>query len=303
MFKDSFQPENDRYKNSFQPSYYPLLRTSLAFQRKLLKALEDGGVPLLCGTDASTVGPVAGFGVHDELQEFVNDGLTPFQALETATSNPAKYFRANDQWGTIQAGKRADFVLLAGNPLADIANTRKIEGIVLQGKWLDGKTLQQELQRVPAEYQARIQEMEKLLQKSPEQANTLIAEMDPYAAVAATALQQLTQGQDGKAVYATLARLSEALLKSQMLSEDAINDLGYQFVRKQKYDQAIAALRWNTEHYPKSANAWDSLAEAIFKSGNVPQALEGYRKALEVDPKYPNAEVARKFIQEHSPAQ
>ena len=299
--QDSFQPQNDRYKNSFQPSYYPLLHTSLAFQRKLLKALEVGGVPLLCGTDASTVGPVAGFGVHDELQEFVNDGLTPFQALQTATTNPARYFRASDHWGTIEAGKSADLVLLAGNPLEDIANTRKIEGLVLQGKWLDGKTLRAELQRVPDQYHARIEEMEFLLQYSPEKANSLITEIDPYGVIASIALEQLTQGQDGKSLEATLHRLSEQLSNSELLSEGAINNMGYQFARKQKYDQAIAALRWNTEHYPKSANTWDSLAEVMFKSGNVPQALEGYRKALEVDRKYPNAEAAQKFIQEHAP--
>lgn len=55
----ALQPAANRYKNGFRPEFYPRIRTSLAFQRKLLKALQDGGVPLMAGTDASDVGPVA----------------------------------------------------------------------------------------------------------------------------------------------------------------------------------------------------------------------------------------------------
>jgi imidazolonepropionase-like amidohydrolase len=298
--QEGFQPENDRYKNNFEPALYPQLRTSLAFQRKLLKALADGGVPLLCGTDASAVGPVAGFGVHEELQEFVNDGMTPYQALQTATTNPARYFRRSEEWGTIEAGKRTDLVMLAGNPLEDIGNTKKIEGVMLQGKWMDEKTLHAELERVPAEYNARIAEIERLLEKNPEKANTFMGDMDPYGSVAASALDRLVEGQDAKALEMTLRRLREKLPNSNMVSEEAINTLGYHLLRKHKNDQAIAALLLNTENYPKSANTWDSLAEAQFKSGDVQKAVGNYRKALDVDPKYPNAEAAQKFIKEHS---
>ena len=87
----NFQPEVNRYKNGFAETAYPRLRASLALQRKLVKALQDAGVPILSGTDASDVGPVAGFGLHEELQEFVKDGFTPYQALLTATVNPARF--------------------------------------------------------------------------------------------------------------------------------------------------------------------------------------------------------------------
>jgi imidazolonepropionase-like amidohydrolase len=82
----------------------------------------------MAGTDASDVGPVAGFGIHDELQEYVNDGFTPFQALQTATVNPARYFRRSQEFGTIEPGKRADLVLLEQNPLADISNLERLQG-------------------------------------------------------------------------------------------------------------------------------------------------------------------------------
>jgi len=79
----SLQPAANRYNNGFNISEYSRIRTSLALQRKLVKALEDAKVPLMCGTDASDVGPVAGFGIHKELQKLVNDGLTPYQALQS----------------------------------------------------------------------------------------------------------------------------------------------------------------------------------------------------------------------------
>jgi cytochrome c-type biogenesis protein CcmH/NrfG len=60
-------------------------------------------------------------------------------------------------------------------------------------------------------------------------------------------------------------------------------------------------LRMNTEDFPKSANTWDSLGEALFNSGDLPHALENYKKALEVDPKYPGAPGALKFLAEHEP--
>ena len=59
-------------------------------------------------------------------------------------------------------------------------------------------------------------------------------------------------------------------------------------------------LQMNTEDFPKSANTYDSLGEAQFKAGDVPHAVENYRKALEVDPKYANAEAAEKFVKEKS---
>lgn len=57
-------------------------------------------------------------------------------------------------------------------------------------------------------------------------------------------------------------------------------------------------FQMNAEDFPKSANTYDSLAEAQFKTGDLPHALENYRKALDVDPKYPNAREAEKFLKE-----
>jgi len=294
-----FQPEADRYKNGFAPEVYPRLRESLALQRKLVLALEKAEVPILSGTDASAVGPVAGFGLHEELQEFVNDGFTPYQALRTATVNPARYFRVSEHCGTIEPGKRADLVLLDADPLESIGNTRKIAGVVLQGKWMDAKDLRTELDKVPAAYSASIQKMETLLKESPESADALMAEIDPYGSIAASALEKLMDGKDAKMLEATLRHIHDKLPSSSLVSEEAINTLGYQMFREHKNDLAIAALRLNTELFPKSANTWDSLAEVQLKTGDAMGGVANYKKALEVDPQYPNADNARKIISEH----
>jgi imidazolonepropionase-like amidohydrolase len=299
---DGFQPETDRYKNGFDPAVYPRLRESLALQRKLVKALEDAGVPLLSGTDASAVGPVAGFGLHEELQEFVNDGFTPYQALRTATVNAARYFGKSDEFGTVAAGKRADLVLLSANPLTDIANTRMIDGVMVQGRWLDGTSLKAMLGNVPGRYAEEIRRVDELLKASPEKLTGYLEANDPFGNLAAAGLEHHVSGQDAQALKATLKKLRQALPGSPVVSEAAINSLGYHMLQQKKYECAVAALRLNTEDYPKSANTWDSLGEVLSKTGDVQGGVTNYKKALEVDPEYPNAGVARKFVSEHESA-
>ena len=97
------------------------------------------GVGLLAGTDASDEPFVfAGSGLHDELRLLVeNAGLTPEQALRTATINPAYYLGAADSMGSVRAGRVADLVVLDANPLEDIRNTMRIYAVVANGRLID----------------------------------------------------------------------------------------------------------------------------------------------------------------------
>jgi imidazolonepropionase-like amidohydrolase len=72
--------------------------------------------------------------LHDELAELVGAGLTPMQVLQSATLNAARYLGITDAFGTVELAKTADLVLLEGNPLEDIRNTRKISAVVVNGK-------------------------------------------------------------------------------------------------------------------------------------------------------------------------
>jgi len=114
------------------------------FQKKLdiIGAMNLAGVRLLAGTDALAPYCFPGFGLHDELVLLVRAGLSPMEALRTATYNPAKFFDTLDSMGTIEQGKIADLVLLEANPLQDIRNTQKIAAVVTGGKIYEKKSLQ-----------------------------------------------------------------------------------------------------------------------------------------------------------------
>ena len=105
-------------------------------RNRLVKAIQDSGGKLIAGSDTPEWFHTYGWGLHRELQALVKAGLTPLQALKTATVNPAEFLGASREWGTIEAGKRADLILLTANPLDDISNTMKIDAVSAGGRWL-----------------------------------------------------------------------------------------------------------------------------------------------------------------------
>lgn len=118
-----------------------------AFMDFYLKGLEltgkahRAGVKILAGTDANDTYCFPGLGIHDELQELVKAGLTPIEALKTATVNPAEYFGLSADYGCIASGKVADLMLLDANPLEDISNTTKINKVIFNGNVYTRKEL------------------------------------------------------------------------------------------------------------------------------------------------------------------
>lgn len=112
--------------------------------RQLVGLMQRAGVRLLAASDFAwpdlTIRP--GVSLHDELELLVEAGLTPMQALQAATINPARSMDMANQVGTIEQGKRADLVLLDADPLMKITNTRKIHAVVIGGKLIEKTALE-----------------------------------------------------------------------------------------------------------------------------------------------------------------
>lgn len=108
-----------------------------------VQAMQRAGIPMMAGTDAGGIPLVfPGSSLHEELELLVREGgLTPLAALQSATRNPPRFFGRQRELGTVAPGRVADLVLLDANPLADIRNTRKVAGVVLDGRYLDRDAL------------------------------------------------------------------------------------------------------------------------------------------------------------------
>ncbi len=103
----------------------------------IVRKLNAAHVPFLAGTDTPAgVDVIPGISLHLELQRFVAAGFTPLEALQTATLNPAKFYNKLADYGPIQKGRIADLVLLEANPIEDIGNSRKISGVIADGRYL-----------------------------------------------------------------------------------------------------------------------------------------------------------------------
>ncbi|KAB7732589.1 amidohydrolase family protein [Rudanella paleaurantiibacter] len=119
----------------------------IQIRRQLLLECQKNNVPLLLGSDAPQVFNVPGFSIHHEMKYLVDAGLTPYQTLRTGTVNVAKYLKKADS-GMVKAGFVSDLVLLSGNPLTDIGQTRNIEGVMMGTNWLPKSYIQQELKKL-----------------------------------------------------------------------------------------------------------------------------------------------------------
>jgi imidazolonepropionase-like amidohydrolase len=128
-----------------------LLRKSM----DMVAEMQKSGVNLLAGTDSPAPFIFPGSSLHEELQLLVEAGLTPLQALEAATKDPAEFLHTAKDSGTIEKGKFADLLLLDANPLDDIRNTRNIRAVILRGKLLARTALDQlltEAQQFASDY-------------------------------------------------------------------------------------------------------------------------------------------------------
>ena len=147
-----WDPKQDFRFSAWTPAQFEALRGTVTWNGSVVKRLAAAGAPIVAGTDVGNPWLVPGFSLHDEVGLLAGAGLTPAQALKAATVNPADFFGAHGELGSIAAGRRADLVVLDRDPLADIANTRAIAGVMLRGRWLPAAELSAERERIAAIY-------------------------------------------------------------------------------------------------------------------------------------------------------
>lgn len=143
---NAFFQRKEKHQLQFQggEDFAPL---KYMIDKMLLIELHKTGIPLILGTDAGTgrMGIVPGFSVHEELRILTENGFSPYEAIQTATVNASKVVSrmiGKDDFGTIEIGKRADFILLEKNPLDDVANIKNRLGVMAAGRWYGKKDIQ-----------------------------------------------------------------------------------------------------------------------------------------------------------------
>ncbi|WP_420317807.1 amidohydrolase family protein [Ekhidna sp.] len=117
-------------------------------RQQMIKALHENGHGLLLGSDAPQVFNVPGFSIHHELKSVVDAGISPLEAIQTGTINPAKFFGMEGKFGEVIEGASADLILLDQNPLEDLKNLRNPVGVMVRGQWLDKATIDQRLAEI-----------------------------------------------------------------------------------------------------------------------------------------------------------
>ena len=127
----------------------------LDLRNKVLKALQDDTGHVMLGSDAPQLFSVPGFSLHREMQAMARAGMTPYQILVAGTRNPAVYLKAENEFGTVAVGRRADLILVDDNPLKDVANVAKRAGVMLRGQWLTEAQLRKMLDDLAATYASK----------------------------------------------------------------------------------------------------------------------------------------------------
>ncbi len=129
------------WRTWWTPSQRELFRALWPNLAKLVRELHEAGAMLIVGTDLLMPGVVPGFSVHEEMAIWQDAGIPAADVLRSATLVPARFLGQQDRLGTVEAGKAASFLLLDADPLADVRNAGRIEGVCLRGRWFDRAAL------------------------------------------------------------------------------------------------------------------------------------------------------------------
>jgi len=222
----------------------------------LVKPLHEKGAKFLAGTDYANPYTYPGFGLHEELEIFVNEAkLTPLQALQTATINPALFMKKESEFGTVETGKLASLVLLNKNPLDDIKNTSAINAVILKGKYLEGNALRDDIEKIAT--LNRLPKIRDVLSK-------IIADEGVDAAI-------------GK-----YKNLKKEQPEAYNFNKEQLNTLAYELLGEGKTKEAIQLFELNVKEFPDYANGFDSLGDGYVAAKDTINAIKAYEISVEM---------------------
>lgn len=141
FLSSGWNPKTDFRLKDRTAAQWQSAKKTYDLQVRMVGEMYKAGVPMLAGTDVLNPYCLPGFSLHDELAYLVGAGLTPLDAIRSATINPARLLGAEDTLGTVAQNKVADLLLLDGDPLVDIRNTTRINAVVANGRLYDRTAL------------------------------------------------------------------------------------------------------------------------------------------------------------------
>lgn len=257
----SWDPKADIFLKTKTAEDWALSKKVFSKELKLVDAMQRTGVEILAGTDTLNPYCFPGFSLHDELGLLVQSGLTPMQALQAATLNPARFLGREKDLGAIATGKIADLVVLDANPLDDIGNTRKISAVIFGGKFYSRTSLDEMLEKIET-----------------------LASRQPIGEV----LLKTIQEQNVEAAIKQYHDLKTTQLTAYDFGESALSDLGERLAEMKKFKEARRIFELNVEANP-SSYTYDSLGDACMATGDKDCAMKSFRNSLELSPNDMNA--------------
>ena len=291
----TWQRENNRYVRNWTAGDLPKLRARWRFQVELVRALVRAGVPVMTGSDA--IGPmwVPGWASQEELRIFVDEvGMSPYEALRAATTVPAAFLGEANEVGTIALGKRADLVLLEGNPLTDIRQTERIAGVLVRGRWLSRDEIATRLDAVARDNARISRQAVGILALGWQRAATARcdsaspASSEAVRPIVELAIQAAFADRIRKAgifqAMGEAAAIRQACPKARMFSEPKINQVATELITAGRVPEAINVLEANVQLFPRSFLAPYWLAETQLTVRDTAAAIGNYRKSVANDP-------------------
>lgn len=269
-----FRRANNRYIRR-GIDWVPSVKARLEKEKRLARELQEAGVLLLAGTDASTSGVLPGSSLFRELRLLREAGLSPVETLRTATMNPglfvAKHIDAKQKFGLIREGYRADILVLKENPLEDLEVLSDSAGVVIRGAWKNRETLDERLTELEEESLA----------------------LTPRVIEIEDAIKAGELAQARKLFDAARAERPDAVLFSQYVPFF----IGYSFLYgeggynpdPERRAAALMLYKMYAETYPEFHSSHYMLALAYQANGDIGNAIASLNKAITLHPYYPDA--------------